>query len=90
MELTQLAAVLDLPFPQVADQRPANRPTGQSVGSVKLQDGKLLLSLSWDDPHGGSGLDTYSLVSEDTLHVHCTYSVAGESAAYTHVYQRKR
>jgi len=63
---------------------------GQSVGSVKLQDGKLLLSMSWGDPHGGSGVDTYSLVGPDTLHVHCTYEVSGETAAYTHVYQRRQ
>jgi len=63
---------------------------GHSVGSVKLREGQLLLSMSWEDPHAGSGLDTYRLVSSDTLHVHCAYDVGGRTASYTHVYHRRR
>lgn len=65
---------------------------GKHRGSMQSHPGGegLLLSIEWDDPLAGRGMDEFFLVDPDTLHVKSTFFVGASKAQYTMVYCRQR
>ncbi|GIL61668.1 hypothetical protein Vafri_16085 [Volvox africanus] len=47
------------------------------------------VGISRNDPYGGQGWDHFRLVSEDELHIDSVIEVAGQTARYLTVYNRK-
>lgn len=49
-----------------------------------------MLRLRWDGPYAGSGVDTFSLVGDNELHVTSSVTVGGRTVSYTSVHTRRR
>jgi hypothetical protein len=48
----------------------------------------LSLALAWDEPHGGTGTDVFSLPDANTMHVDSSISTGGGSCTFKTVYRR--
>jgi hypothetical protein len=48
----------------------------------------ISLSLEWDEPHAGQGVDEFKLVRANELHVTSTLLCKGQTVRYTQVYAR--
>ncbi|KAG2454616.1 hypothetical protein HYH02_000457 [Chlamydomonas schloesseri] len=62
---------------------------GKAQGCVEQHGDHLHVQLKWDAPFGGVGTDHFRLVSEDELHIESVLHVAGQTASYLTVYNRK-
>lgn len=63
---------------------------GGAKGSVGfLADGTFRINISWGDPHGGTGHDTFVLQDINTLRVESFILVDGRTASYNVMYRRK-
>ncbi|GIL61665.1 hypothetical protein Vafri_16085 [Volvox africanus] len=62
---------------------------GGAMGHVEPQGRNIQVHLRWNDPYGGQGWDHFRLVSEDELHIDSVIEVAGQTARYLTVYNRK-
>jgi hypothetical protein len=65
---------------------------GQHVGYMTPEkNGKVLvLRNEWPAPMGGTGVDVFTLLNPDELHIHCSITVGDETAAYLNIYTRKK
>jgi hypothetical protein len=48
----------------------------------------LTIQLTWPEPYGGVGLDTWRLVGPDELHVTSSITVKGQTVQWRQVYKR--
>lgn len=69
---------------------PCFHAAGKHRGRVALSDstGSINLSLEWDEPHGGQGVDEFKLIHANELHVTSTLLCKGQTVRYTQVYTR--
>jgi hypothetical protein len=75
--------------PATAKRRDLRR--GRHTGRVAPSaDGRLRLEVSWEDPHGGAGVDEFFLAGPDELRVATSLRLgSGREVAYTQVYLRR-
>ncbi|GLI66406.1 hypothetical protein VaNZ11_010167 [Volvox africanus] len=79
-------------YPMNGEERPYRRRDlrrGGAMGHVEPQGRNIQVHLRWNDPYGGQGRDHFRLVSEDELHIDSVIEVAGQTARYLTVYNRK-
>lgn len=63
---------------------------GGALGRASITaEQQLRISLAWDDPHGGTGYDLYSLIDDNTLSVRSLICVGDGTATYHVIYRRK-
>jgi len=62
--------------------------TGKHTGYAEvLSDGGVRLHVTWGDPHGGTGSDTFSCPSSGVLHVDAIMALADRTIEYRTVYR---
>ncbi|GIL92453.1 hypothetical protein Vretimale_6445 [Volvox reticuliferus] len=79
-------------YPMNGDERHYRRRDlrrGGAMGRVEPQGRNIQVHLRWNDPFGGQGRDFFRLVSQDELHIDSVIEVAGQTARYLTVYNRK-
>ena len=80
------SGVVSSDFPLIIDFT-----AGMHTGWINVvKNGRVRLSLIWDDPHGGRGYDEFRLVAENELQVVSQIEVGDKTAGYTIVYRRKQ
>ncbi|PNW86962.1 hypothetical protein CHLRE_02g103150v5 [Chlamydomonas reinhardtii] len=62
---------------------------GKAQGWVEKHGDHLHVQLKWDAPFGGQGTDHFRLMGEDELQIESVLNVAGQTASYLTIYNRK-
>ena len=51
--------------------------------------GEVALTISWQDPLGGTGTELFQLTDADTMEIESTITVNGQTICYRNVHRRQ-